>query len=59
MWVFSMCPSYDFLLLLLLLLLLLVFDNDDDDDNCYCYCFKLCISSVFTYSWLERSGVLL
>ena len=57
MWVFSMCPSYDFLLLLLLLL---VFDNnDDDDDNCYYYCFKLCISSVFTYSWLERSGVLL
>ena len=34
-WVFSVCPSYDFLLLLLLLLVF--HNNDDDDDNCYYY----------------------
>ena len=49
-WVFSMCPSYDFLLLL--------FDNNDDDDdddddsddsdddNYYCF-FCYCCCSIY------------
>ena len=47
-WVFSMCPSYDFLLLLLLL----VFDNnddDDDDDDYYYYYYYLFIIIIFSF----------